>query len=540
MLYHRESYHYDAGVLGHIEGLTVTANGKPALRYFGGLPYALPPIGPYRFRAPRKLPPYYRYGTAANPGRFTGGAGICPQPRNRNPPDPSLFDEDCLQLNIWIPTGDVPKGGWPVLFYIHGGYLQWGTPNWSPEALAPLLSDSAFEGIVVMPSYRLNALGFLAGKELADEASNDGQPVGNMGFWDQRTALEWAHENISRFAGSPGNITIGGYSAGALSAFQQLAHELYHIPEADAIIKRLFMFSNSPGVQPKTLQEHQKQFDEYITRLGIPWDLTDEAKFERLRAIPYRKLIEIQSEMTISEFRALSDGVFYPRDLIHDINNGDFAKRMKSRNITLLNGECRDEHTMYRNWRTPENSYSSVYTRLCAEYPEKVSLALLQHYCGSPQSLPSCCANWQELFGRIYADVQVHHLERGFHNALFKGGLQPGKDILRYRFDRRLKCVDDTVPVEWGVTHSTDVPIWFWGTDYSGGMTHEEKTWLKGWNEGFAAFVKGEAVDWGTRTSREMRRWRSDGETDIWEDDMWEKGLKVWNIVNGDGERACT
>ena len=96
--YQEESYRFDAGALGHIEGLTVTSKGKPALRYFGGLPYALPPLGPFRFRAPRTIPPCYRYGTKVNPGRFTGGTGICPQPPNRTPLDPSLVDEDCLQV----------------------------------------------------------------------------------------------------------------------------------------------------------------------------------------------------------------------------------------------------------------------------------------------------------------------------------------------------------------------------------------------------------------------------------------------------------
>lgn len=98
MSYQQESYRLDIGPLGHVEGLTVTSDGEPALRYFGGLPYALPPLGPYRFRSPRRLPPCYRYGTKVNPGRFTGGTGICPQPPNRTPLDQSLVDEDCLQV----------------------------------------------------------------------------------------------------------------------------------------------------------------------------------------------------------------------------------------------------------------------------------------------------------------------------------------------------------------------------------------------------------------------------------------------------------
>ena len=211
---------------------------------------------------------------------------------------------------------------------------------------------------------------------------------------------------------------------------------------------------------------------------------------------------------------------------------------MKRRGITLLNGECRDEHNLYRNWRIPDNSYESVYTRLVADYPERVVSKLMKHYCGGSKELPSSYENWQMLFGHIYADIQVHHLERGFHNALFKGGLKPGKDVLRYRFDRRLKCVDDSVPPEWEVTHSTDVSIWFWGTDSRLGMSDQEKEWLKGWNEGFAAFVKGDMVNWGPTKPRDMRRWRTDGETDVWEDDMWEKGLEIWDLVNGGRDKA--
>jgi carboxylesterase type B len=201
-----------------------------------------------------------------------------------------------------------------------------------------------------MPTYRLNALECLTRKELADEVRNDGdEPAGNMDLWDQRTALEWTHENILQFGEISANITVGRYSAGALSAFQQLAHPLYQIPMVDAVIKRVFMFSNSPGVQAKTPEQHQKWFDEYINELSVLIDLEDEAKLAQLGNFPFQRLIEVQSKMRIFKYRALTDGVFYPHSLIHNIKSGSFAARMKSCNITLLNGECRDEHTMYRN-----------------------------------------------------------------------------------------------------------------------------------------------------------------------------------------------
>lgn len=556
MPYRQATYRFDAGRLGHIEGLTITSTSPDqpgAVHYFGGIPYALPPFCEHRFRAPRKLPQYYRYGTASNPGRFTGGTGICPQPPSRNPPDPSLVDEDCLQLNIWIPTEDAPADGWPVFVYLHGGYMQWGSANWKREAPVPLLTDSAFRAIILVPAYRLNALGFLTGKEFAEEAAGTGesQPVGNMGLWDQRTALEWTRDSISLFGGNPTNITIGGYSAGAFATFHQLAHELYLVPEAERIIRRVIMLSNGPGVQPKTLTEHQAQFDEYIERLGIPSELDSVSKLARLRSMPSQNLIEVQKSMTISEFRPLADGTFVPQGLSKSIESGDFAQKMKSRGITLLSGECRDEHTIYYFWRTPEDSCASLYTRLCAEYPARIVAKLMQHYCGLPENEPTDGANasdissrnyklpakykdWRDFFGHIYANLQVHCMQRGFHNALFKGGLLPGKDVLRYRFDRRLECVDETMAVEWGVTHASDVPIWLWGFDTSRGMTSEEKAMLKGWNEGFAAFVRGDVVEWGPTAPKEMRRWRSDGGTDVWKDEWWEEGLKVWDVVQVD------
>ena len=271
-----------------------------------------------------------------------------------------------------------------------------------------------------------------------------------------------------------------------------------------------------------------------MDRLSIDSNLDDAAKLARLRELPYQRLLDAQQKMKISEFRPVADDKFCPQDLFARINDGDFSRRMKERNITLLSGECRDEHTVYRNWRTPENTFDSLRTRLYAEYPQSDVDKILHHYCGSEGKLPTHCQGWQDLFGRIHANLQVHHLQRGLFNALFDGGLQPGKDVLRYRIDRRLKCVDATLPLEWGVTHSSDVPIWLWGSDFPGGLTEEEKLWLEDWNGHFAAFVKGKEVNWGTQKPTEVKRWRSDGKTDIWEDDLWEQGNQVWNIVHSD------
>jgi len=402
----------------------------------------------------------------------------------------------------------------------------------TPEAIAPLLSDTAFNAIIVMPAYRVNSFGFLASQELQAEADRNGEPHGNMGFWDQRAALEWTSANVRHFGGDPTNITLGGYSAGAHSAFQQLAHELYFVPDGRAVIRRTIMWSNSPGVQPRTASDHQKQFDEYITGLGIPLTISADEKLKRLRALSVQQLIDVQKDMTISEYRATSDGSFVPMDIIAKINSGDFSRRMQRRGMKLMNGECQDEHNLYRQWRTPASSYDAVYTRLCADYPEKAVKKLMEHYCGTNHSLPVAQGDWQDLFGRLYASMQVHCLERGFCDALVKGGLKPGTDLLRYRIEWRASCVE--MPKEWGITHATDMAIWFWGEGMGSGITTDEAKVLKPLNEAFAAFVNGDEVKWDTLTVKDMLRLRADGQTDTWHDDRWDEGVEVWDLVNGE------
>ncbi|KAK7924165.1 hypothetical protein PG985_006219 [Apiospora marii] len=514
--------------LGSVTGLVLSKKSKPVGQYFGGIPYALPPLGSFRFRRPRPLPLHYKYGTKANPGNFTGGCAVCPQPAWGNSRNEENWNEDCLHLNIYIPAGTAPKNGWPVFFYIHGGFLQWGNPNMSPESIAHLLDDSALRCIIVQPAYRLNVFGFIASADLHNEAARDGHAAGNMGFWDQRLALEWTHSSIRAFGGDPSNITVGGYSAGSHSTFQQLAHELYFVPDDKAVIKRVIMWSNGPGVQAKGIVEQQKQFDELLAVLGVPLSLTGEEKLKRLRETPAKVLIDAQKDMSITEFRATTDDSFISRKTIAHINSGDFVRRMKKRGMKLMNGECRDEHNLYRQWRTAHNSFEGVHARLCADYPEVAVSKLLEDYCGPSRTLPSGMKDWQDFFGHAYANLQVHCLERGFHRALVDHGLQPGKDLLRYRIEWRADCCG--YPPEWGVTHATDMAIWFWYP----GLTKEDKRILKPWNEALAAFVRGDDVEWGTEGVKEARRLRNDGRTDVWTDNRWEEGLHIWQLLNGE------
>lgn len=108
---------------GAITGLTISAKGTtvspgPDLcHYYGGIRYALPPLE--RWRRARKLPADYAYGSEEAPGKCDGGAGLCPQPgfMNLSLPNEDAWTEDCFQCNVWVPVGEVPGGGWPVMVY---------------------------------------------------------------------------------------------------------------------------------------------------------------------------------------------------------------------------------------------------------------------------------------------------------------------------------------------------------------------------------------------------------------------------------------
>src|SRR4051812_42898203 len=116
-----------------------------------------------------------------------------------------------------------------------GGFLQWGSPN--KLKMQAFLSESPTKCIIVAPAYRLNIFGFLGSSEFLDSCPDVGV---NLGFWDQRTALQWTYENINYFGGNPANITVAGYSAGSHSVFHQLAYDL-GLPDQKAIIKRVMM-----------------------------------------------------------------------------------------------------------------------------------------------------------------------------------------------------------------------------------------------------------------------------------------------------------
>lgn len=193
----------------------VRGEAAEGVNVFRGVPYALPPTGWRRWRAPAEMP---RWGETRDATAF---GPACHQPTARGtsiyaaaeaPP----MSEDCLSLNIWSPAGAEDA---PVFVWIHGGALSTGA---SREAMYDGARMAASQGMVVVSiNYRLGVLGYLAHPELSAESRRN--VSGNYGLLDQIAALKWIETNIAAFGGDPDNVTIAGESAGALSVMYLMA-----------------------------------------------------------------------------------------------------------------------------------------------------------------------------------------------------------------------------------------------------------------------------------------------------------------------------
>jgi len=404
---------------------------------------------------------------------------------------------------------------------LDGGFLQWGSPN--RVNCRALLSGSPVRCIIVAPAYRLNIFGFIASRELFEACLDSAV---NLGFWDQRMALQWTYENISYFGGNSSNITIGGYSAGSHSVFYQLAYDL-GVSDHKSIVKRALMLSNGPGIQPKSLDEAQVQFEQLLHAVNIPVDLSAKKKLDRLRRLRAETLVNATNGIQLHQFRAVTDGIFIRHGLLNELSDGSFAQHMKRRGIKLIIGECSNEHYVYGTWRPPQSGYSNMLARLQADYSYNACRVLMSQY--FPDSkLPTKYKSWQAAFGHIYADVQVHALERGMVNSLVKTGA--GALIHRYRIEWRAKCVDKDMPPSFGASHASDMAIWFFGNGKE--LEQNEKTIVvRSFLEPLSHFLKGEEMEWGTQDAMQLRTLKKDGTLSIEEDTRLEWALKLWDAL---------
>jgi len=275
---------------GIVRGKTID-DGK--VKAFLGLPYAAPPVGDLRWRAP--LPPAAWTG-ARDATQFAHRCEQRPIWADYIFLDPGP-SEDCLYLNVYAPASANASSNLPVMFWIHGGGYTAGAgsePRYTDSGLVP-------RGVVLVSiNYRLGVFGFLATKVLVSEG---GGHAGNYGLMDMVAALGWVKRNIAGFGGDASNVTIFGESAGSFAVSTLLA-----APDARGLFSKAIgesgaAFTDALGMSP--LAERAQRDQAWADSLGAK-------TLAELKAMPADKLIEAASKQPVGWFSPVVDGQFVP------------------------------------------------------------------------------------------------------------------------------------------------------------------------------------------------------------------------------------
>lgn len=314
------------------------------LHVFKGIPYAEPPTGAARWKAPTALPRWT--GTKA----ATDFGPACMQPvtlfGSVYAQDLGAMSEDCLTLNVWSPAN---ASKMPVLVWIHGGALNTGSSKEKMYDGARL----AREGIVVVSiNYRLGVFGYLAHPELSAESAQG--VSGNYGLLDQIEALKWVQRNIGALGGDPANVTIAGESAGGLSVMYLMAAPPARGLFAKAIAQSAYMVS-TPALKERAhgSPSAEESGAALATRLKAP-DLAT------LRAMEARALSDASVKGGFAPFGNV-DGKTLTAQLVDTFDTGEQAR------VPLLAGFNSGEIRSLTVLAPPKPASAADYERIIRE-----------------------------------------------------------------------------------------------------------------------------------------------------------------------------
>jgi para-nitrobenzyl esterase len=330
------------------EGEVIGGAGKHGGFAWLGIPFAAPPVGELRWRAPQAPA---RHGPPLMATRY---AHACAQPDNGltlNEPehDGMMGEEDCLYLNVWAPE---QAKGLPVMVWIHGGGNSIGGA--SSYDLSTLATKQ--QVIAVTVQYRLGPFGWLRHPSLATE----GDASGNYGTLDLVRALEWVRDNAAAFGGDSGNVTVFGESAGGTNTYSLLLS-----PRAKGLFHRAI--AQSPTVSRSTLElaehDHPNASNEVLLRLlqkrGAADRASAQAKLAAMqpaevaalfRSVPAQELLALYKEGapttgSMLDFPALfPDGEVLPKETWVEA----FGRDGGWNRVPVITGSNRDEMKLFQ------------------------------------------------------------------------------------------------------------------------------------------------------------------------------------------------
>ncbi|KAF9046824.1 alpha/beta-hydrolase [Hymenopellis radicata] len=395
------------------------------------IPYALPPL---RFADPVALPEDYHAFQPTNDGQ----AGVVEVLGMLTELASRLF------ANIIGPPSFPSKIGLPVKVYLHGGFLQFGSPHGLKSQKQFVAAEK--EEVHVNIGYRLSAFGFLA----CDEP----KVAGNFGFKDQWMGLEWIRDNIAAFGGNPENITIQGLSAGAHSVHQILHHASRLRKGVKAPFQRALLMSNAIVLPPKTPAELRPQFQALCRALYL--DPASPSIISQLREVSADKICHvIETDAVGTEYGTYrgcvdDDWLAAVPDAMAWQRSGNLAQSLQDKGVkSVVIGDTIEEWYLY-SIAHPVKAPADVVLNLERYYPDDIVRKMVKLY----RTLPDDAGAEESarLYGEIASDYQVHLPVR-----LLARDLQAaGYPVLRYEF----RWTPEQVRPKGYVTHGTDGVIW--------------------------------------------------------------------------------
>lgn len=418
-----------AGPALQIEGGQVAdvTPGPSGVRVFKGIPYAAPPIGELRWKAPQPLKAWDGVRTATEWGPR------CVQTDRLGDLDPlnKRMDEDCLYLNVWTPATS-PDALLPVMVWIHGGSNLNGAGS-QPEYDGTNLANKGV--VVVTINYRLDIFGFLAHPELTKESGTNSS--GNYGLLDQIAALRWVQKNIRVFGGDPSRVTIFGESAGSFDVSLLMASPLAKDLFVRAIGESGGALTPIAAFGPKPLQIGEQDGIKFAQSVGVN-SVSD------LRAKSAQELLDAVVKNPITYGLGVVDGYVVPEHpaLIY--------KQGKQNHVPLLVGWNADEGSYFAG-RIKLESPSYV-ERVRAQFKENAD-NILELY--PPGSTPE---SERASFNALLGDEIIAYGSWAWAERAATGGKSP---VFRYYFTRRPPGAPQEVSVNPivapGVYHSAEI-----------------------------------------------------------------------------------
>ncbi|KAI6026036.1 Alpha/Beta hydrolase protein [Pisolithus marmoratus] len=322
---------------------------------FLGVPFAQPPVGNLRFNKPVPPPSF----TGVKNATWYGNA--CPQmsllaPGVPLPNNPDLSgvttylgelqpqgivaaSEDCLYTNVVRPAGVTSGANLPVVVWIYGGAFMAGDASaYNGTSIVARSMSLKTPIIYVSFNYRLNAFGFLGGKEVQEAG------LGNLGLYDQRLALEWVQKYISTFGGNPEKVIVWGQSAGSISVMLQM---VAFDGDVNGLFRGAIMESGSATpIREITSEQQQENYDFLVAQTNCN---AASDTLSCLQKAPYDAIVNATAQMTAllsyqslnSTWGPLVDGVFLKQTVRQSLRSGKYAR------IPAILGDVDDEGTLF-------------------------------------------------------------------------------------------------------------------------------------------------------------------------------------------------